>query len=189
MKVPIEVSARHIHLSQEDCKTLFGKDSLSSFKELSQPGQFAAIETVDVKGPKGVLENVRVVGPLRDKTQLEITYSDSYALGIERPQVKVSGDLEDTSGNVQIMSSSGSVQLESGIIVAQRHLHISPKEADSLNLVDGQSIKIKTEGLRGLIFENVIVRVSDNYKLSFQIDTDEANASGIINGSEGEIIL
>lgn len=189
MKIPIEISARHVHLALRELNILFGQNcKLTKFKDLSQPGQFAANETLKLIGPKGQLENVRILGPLREKTQVEISETDARELGID-PPVKESGNLADTPG-IKLVGPKGMLNLNNGVILALRHLHIDPETANSLSIKDGDRIKVDVSGKRDLLFENVLVRVNENFKLAMHIDTDEANAAGIdANNHEGEIIL
>jgi len=179
-RVPVGVSRCHVHLSQKDLELLFGEGyQLTEKKALSQPGQFAAEETVTLIGPKGSISGVRVLGPVRSKTQVEVTISDCYRLGIQAP-VRESGDLDGTPG-ITIEGPAGRVELSEGVIVARRHLHLSPAEAEKLGLKDKDIIKVKAEGERALIFENVIVRVRSNFLMDLHLDTDEANAAGLKN--------
>lgn len=187
MKIPLEVSARHIHLCQKDLEILFGKNyKLKKIKDLSQPGQFAAQEVVTILGPKGKIERVRVLGPLRSKTQVEISKTDGFVLGVY-PPLRVSGDLAGSTG-IKISGPRGEVNLKEGLIVAWRHLHCSPQEAQKLEVKHGDLISIKVEGERGLIFNNIIVRVNKNFRLACQFDTDEANAGGVRQGDFGKLI-
>lgn len=188
-KVPIEVSARHIHLTQDDLEKLFGLDcELKVFKKVSQPGQFACEEVVTVVSPKGKLDNVRIIGPVRNHTQLEISATDAYLLGI-KPLIRISGDLEGTNGGVKIVGPRGEIDLHQGVIIAERHLHIEPEKAKRLNLKHGQVISINTFGARPITFYDVAVRSRENVdELSFMIDTDEANAAGLVGGEFGEMI-
>lgn len=190
MKIPIEVSARHIHLSQQDLDILFGKNyQLQKEKDLLQPRQFAAKETVKIIGKKNSFDNVRIIGPVRSQTQLEITITDSYFLGINPPGVKISGDLADSTGGLEIVGKIEKIKLEKGIIVAKRHLHIEPDKAKKINIKDGDEISIEIIGIRSVIFNQVVVRSkADIDALSFQLDTDEANASGVKTGDFGEIV-
>lgn len=183
MKVPIEISARHIHLSQKDHDVLFGKNyQLKEYKKISQPSQFSAQETVSVQGPKQTLQNVRIVGPIRLQTQLELSKTDAYNLGID-PLIRVSGDLQGTTGGVTIIGPNGQINLSSGIIIAQRHLHIEPELAEKFNLQHGQIISIKTSGQRSIVFNEVVIRSrQDQDSLALHLDTDEANAAGVKNG-------
>ncbi|MFH1255095.1 MAG: phosphate propanoyltransferase [bacterium] len=189
MKVPIEISACHAHLSKMDLEILFGKGfELSKFKNLSQIGQFAAEQTVALEGPRGRLEGVRILGPCREKTQVEISETDARHLGLN-PPVRNSGNLDGTPG-IKIIGPLGSVVLRQGVILALRHIHIDPASARDFGVKDGDRIKVDVSGIRDLLFENVLVRVNPDFKLSMHIDTDEANAAGIDNDNhEGEIIL
>lgn len=189
--LPIEVSARHIHLSNKDFIKLFGeKCKLSVENELSQKGQFSACETLEVIGPKSKYQNVRIIGPCRKKTQLEITISDSYCLGIPAPRVLISGDLDHSSGGLIIKGPKGEIKLNSGVIVAKRHLHIEPVIAHKLNIKNNDIVKIKVLSDRSLIFDEVVVRSNEGVDyLSFQIDTDEANAAGVNKKSKAILLL
>ncbi len=187
-KILIEISARHAHLSDNDLALLFGSNyQLTSIKSLSQSGQFSSQETVVLEGPKGKIENIRVLGPNRSQTQVEVSKTDAYLLGIEAP-VKESADLGDSVGGT-LIGPKGKIELEKGVIVAQRHIHASPKEAQSIGIKDGDLVSIETFGERPVTFHKVIVRVEPQFKLAFHIDTDEGNAAGITNGDFGEIIL
>ena len=188
MKLPFEVSARHIHLSEEVLEQLFGEGyQLTSTKELSQHGEFAAEETVAITGPKGKFEKVRVVGPTRDHTQIEISKTDSFALGIDVP-VRISGDIKGTPG-IKVVGPTGEVELEQGLIVAKRHLHLSSKQAKELDFKNGANVSVEATGERGLVFNNVEVRIKENYEMAVHLDTDEANAAGVKPGDKGELII
>ncbi|MCE5187905.1 MAG: phosphate propanoyltransferase [Eubacteriales bacterium] len=185
--VPAAASNRHIHLSAQDLEALFGKGySLKPERPLSQPGQFAAAETVSISGPKGRIDNVRVLGPARGKTQVEIFLADAYKLGIE-PVIRISGDVEGTPG-AAVVGPGGSVSLPFGVIVAQRHLHLSAEQAAFLNLNNGDLVSIKKEGVRALIFEKVPVRCGAGHQMELHLDLEEANAGGIKNGELLEIV-
>ena len=188
IKIPIEVSARHVHLSRKDLDKLFGKGyQLTKIKNLSQPEQFAAKETITIKGKRGEIKNVRILGPVRQKTQVEISKTDAINLKIEAP-VRLSGNLK-LSGGCILIGPKGKIKLKEGVIIAWRHLHIEPKLAKKYNLKNGQFVSIKVKNTkRSLTFHNVIVRVSPKFRLAFQIDTDEANAAGIDKFGEGELI-
>ena len=176
-KVRVEISARHIHLNQPDLEKLFGAGyEIKKLKDLSQEGEFAAEETVTLVGPKRKLENLRVVGPVRSATQVELAYTDTFSLGIDAP-LRISGDLAGSAG-ARIIGPVGEVDLPEGVLVAKRHLHINQKEADELGLKNDDLVKVKVAGDRGLIFENVAVRIKPNFHLSIHIDTDEANSCG-----------
>lgn len=188
-KVSIEVSARHIHLCQKDLDKLFGSGyELKIKKDLSQEGEFAAEETITMVGPKNKIEKIRVVGPLREKTQVELSYSDCFFAGIDAP-LRLSGDVAGSAG-AKIAGPAGEVELKEGVIVAKRHLHLNPKEAKELNLKNNDLVKVKVIGERGLVFDNIVVRIKSNFRKSAHIDTDEANAAGLgkVCG-RGELIL
>ena len=188
IKIITEVSARHVHLCKKDLEKLFGKGyNLTPIRDLSQPGDFAAQETLTIKTAKSRIDNVRIIGPLRKKTQVEIAVTDAYTLGIV-PPIRVSGDLKGSTG-ATLIGPKGKVDLKEGVIIAKRHIHASPKDARKYNLKNGQTVSVKIkEGKRRLIFNDVIVRVSPRYLWRFQIDTDEANAAGVVRMTEGEVI-
>ncbi|MFA6553409.1 MAG: phosphate propanoyltransferase [Patescibacteria group bacterium] len=187
--VPIEISARHVHLSAPDRDILFGKDyELKIAKKISQPGQYAAEETIRIAGPKKTFEHVRIIGPVRPATQVEISVTDGYWLGI-KPQVARSGVIEQSGGGISLVGPEGEIELQSGVITAQRHLHISPMQAQAWGLKDLDVISICIPGVRGLVFHNVIVRSRAGIdELSFMLDTDEANAAGVSQGDVAEIV-
>lgn len=185
--VPIGVSARHVHLTPKHIEELFGPGArLTMRKALTQPGLFAANETVTVCGPKGCIPNVRVVGPARKESQLEITRSDGKLLGIDAP-LRHSGHLQDTPG-ARIIGPAGEVTLHKGVIVAARHLHLHTSDAARWGIQDRQLLKVRIGGERGLIFDQVLARVSDYFVLDLHIDTDEGNAAGVKTGDFGEIV-
>lgn len=187
LEVTVNVSARHVHLSEKDLEKLFGKGyGLTPIRDLMQPGEFAAKETVMIIGPKGVLQNVRVLGPLREKSQVEISKTDGYAIGIQAP-VRASGDHENTPGCI-LVGPMGVVQLQDGVICALRHIHMPDTLADKWGLSNNQMVKVETCSERKVIFDNVQVRVSPNYVLEMHVDTDEANASGIKSGDKVFVI-
>lgn len=187
-EVVINVSARHVHLSQEHLEVLFGKGyKLTPLRELMQPGEFAAKETVIVVGPKGIIQNVRVLGPVRKKTQVEISKTDGYTLGID-PPVRDSGNHEGTPGCV-LVGPMGGVRIEKGVIAAMRHIHIPDWFAAENGIQDRSFLKVLVEGERKIIFDKVLARVSPNFVLEMHVDTDEANASGIKSGDRGFILL
>ncbi len=175
MRVPIGISNRHVHLAQGDLEVLFGAGAaLTVMKDLSQPGQFAANETVDIVGPKGEIEKVRVLGPVRKQTQVEVSGTDCRKLGIPAV-VRDSGQLSGAAP-IKIRGPKGEVELQEAAIVASRHLHLSTAQAENWQLMDGQKISIKVEGERPVTFEDVTVRVNPNFDMDFHIDLDEANA-------------
>ena len=185
--VPAAASNRHIHVSPQDLETLFGKGyALKPERALSQPGQFAAVETVSILGTKGQIDQVRVLGPSRGKTQVEILTTDAFRLGVV-PVVRLSGDIEGTPG-ATIIGPAGSVTLSSGVIVAMRHVHISIEQAGWLGLQNGDLVSIKKDGVRALVFENVPVRCGEGHSLELHLDLEEANAGSIKNGELLEIV-
>lgn len=186
-QVPVGISNRHLHLSEKDLAVLFGEGyTLKPIKNLSQPGQYACEETVAVIGPKGALPKVRILGPTRKQTQVEVSKSDCFVLGIDAP-VRDSGDLANST-SIKLKGPQGEIELTEGLICAQRHLHLSTQEGQSLGLKDKEVISILAEGERSLIFNNVLVRVNDQYAKDFHIDTDEANAAGLKNGSMVKVL-
>ncbi|MHA7963109.1 phosphate propanoyltransferase [Paenibacillus sp. CAU 1782] len=186
-KVPVGVSARHIHLSQEHVEILFGKGyQLTEMKPLSQPGQYAANETVSVTGSKGTFPKVRILGPARKATQLEVSQTDSFTLGVKAP-VRESGDIKGSAG-ITIAGPAGEVTIEEGVIVAARHIHFHTSDAERFGIADKAKLRVRVGGERGVVFEHVIARVSDDFALDMHIDTDEANAAGVKNGDTAEII-
>lgn len=175
--IPLGVSSRHIHLSTADYLRLFPEQPISEKKPLMQPGQFAAEQVVTLEGPKGKLHNVRLLGPLRNASQVEISRTDARTLGITAP-LRMSGDLSGTPG-IRLISPFAELEITSGVIVAQRHIHMSPLDALIYGVTHGDKVAVAIEGdERGLIFENVAVRVSPDMRLEMHIDTDEANAAG-----------
>lgn len=187
MAIPTGVSNRHVHLSQADIEALFGPGyQLTPLKALRQPGQFAAKECVMVVGPKGSINKVRVLGPARVETQLEVSKADCYALGIHAP-VRESGDLSQ-SADALLVGCAGYVKLQSKVICAQRHIHMTPQDAQALGVVHGQKVRVRAGQQCGLVFEQVVVRVDPRYALEFHIDTDEANAAGIGNGEAVHLV-
>ncbi|MCT6928060.1 phosphate propanoyltransferase [Lysinibacillus fusiformis] len=186
-KIPIGVSARHVHLAQAEVEQLFGENyQLTPKFELSQPGQFAAEETVVIAGPKGSIERVRILGPARSLSQVEVSWTDAMKLGI-KPPLRISGDIQGSSP-VTLIGPKGSVVLNEGLIIAQAHIHMSPEDSAKFNVMDGQSVQIKVEGIRPIILSNVVIRVSERYRLEMHIDTDEANAGLIQQGTVAEIV-
>ena len=176
--IPVGVSNRHLHLSQTDLDALFGAGyQLTPIKDLSQPGQFACKETVTICGPKGAIEKVRVLGPVRSKTQVEILTGDGFKLRVTAP-ARLSGDLAGTPG-ITIVGPKGSVQAKEGLIVAQRHIHMTPQDAAVYGVHDGQIVDIQVDGPRGGIYSNVAVRANDASALECHVDTEEANAMNL----------
>jgi acetate kinase len=185
--IPIEVSAHHVHLCQAHVEALFGAGhELTPVADLSQPGQFAAQERVTLIGPRGRVERVRVLGPARIQTQVEIAMTEQFKLGIQ-PPIRASGDLDHSPG-ITLEGPAGVVQIEQGVICALRHIHMTPEDALKLGLRDHDIVRLSVAGDRELIFGDVLVRVSPKYQLALHIDTDEANAANITTGMTGHII-
>jgi putative phosphotransacetylase len=185
-KVLVEISARHVHLSKEHLEVLFGAGhELTHKKDLSQPGQYACNEQVILKGTKGVIERVRILGPERGETQVEISKTDSFALGIN-PPVRNSGDLEGAA-EITIIGPKGEVTKNAAIIAA-RHIHATKEDAVKYGFENKEFIKVVVNGEKGGILENVYVRISDSFSLEVHLDTDDANAFLIKNGDEVDII-
>ena len=180
--IPIGVSNRHIHLSQNDLETLFGKGyELTPIKELSQPGQYACKEVLTIIGPSmRPIENVRVLGPIRKASQVEISATDSYVLKV-KPPVRESGNIKDSSP-IRIIGPKGVVELSEGCIIANRHIHMSPDEAQRFGVNDGDYVDIDVNGKRRTRWFDVQVRVHKDFRLEMHVDTDDANAAGIGNG-------
>lgn len=186
-EVVCNVSARHIHLSQAHVEALFGEGyQLTKLKDLMQPGQYASNETVAVIGPKGTFPKVRILGPARGDTQLEISATDARTIGVQ-PVVRMSGKVQGTPGFI-IEGPKGRVTVEQGAIVAARHIHATPADAERLGVKDGQMVRVRKTGDRAVVFENVVFRVSPNFALEMHLDTDEANAAMIKDGDMLEII-
>lgn len=183
----VEASGRHIHLSREHMEALFGKGyELTIAKELSQPGQYAAKERVRVIGPKGEFSSVVVLGPCRDFSQVELSLTDCRDIGI-KGVLRESGKIEGTPG-ILIGVGENYVRLEEGAIVAKRHIHMTPEDAREFGVKDGEIVKVRVNGSRPVIFDDVLIRVKDSFKLTMHIDYDEANACGYSNGVTGTIV-
>ncbi len=189
VRIPIAVSARHAHLSQATIDHVFGVGhQLRPRTWLFQTGQFAAQETVTLVGPKGQLRNVRVMGPPRERDQIEISRTDEFELGLEAP-VRVSGDLAGTPG-ITVQGSAGSCILNTGVISARRHIHMSPQDATRMGVQDGQSVRVRIDSQgRDLVFGDVTVRVGPDFRLELHLVTDEANAAGVAKGSYAELLV
>ena len=187
-KVLVETSARHVHVSAKDLETLFGAGyALTPKKDLSQPGQFACVERVDVVGPKKTITGVSILGPVRPDTQVELSLTDARSIGVAAP-IRESGDIAQ-SGGCKLVGPAGEVELTEGVIAAKRHIHMTPADAEEFGLNDKDvvSVKIDNDG-RGLIFGDVVVRVSPSYALAMHIDTDESNAACVAPGTMGTVI-
>ena len=183
--IPIEASGRHVHLTKELALTLFGH-SLTPKKPLSQPGQFAAQERLTIRGPKGEFQNVAVLGPERKSAQVEISLTDGRTLGIT-PPIRPSGDTSGTPG-ITLIGPNGTVNLPEGVVVAQRHIHLSPEEGRRFSVTDGQIVKLQTFTSRPVVFENVQVRIHPDFRGAVHLDYDEANACGFTPGDLGRIL-
>ena len=186
--VLVETSARHVHVSRRVLNILFGEGyELTHKKDLSQPGQFACEERVQVIGPKSSFPAVSILGPVRPETQVELSAGDARAIGVKAP-IRESGDLKGSAG-CKIVGPKGEVELEDGVIIAKRHIHATPEDAEKYGLVDKQIVSVKVDTPeRSLIFGDVVVRVSKNYALAMHIDTDESNAAGCTPGLMGDIL-
>jgi putative phosphotransacetylase len=187
LSVPVGVSNRHVHLSPDHVEALFGKDyKLNPLRELSQKGQFAARETVTLVGPKGIIPNVRILGPSRGASQVEVSRTDGFTLGVH-PPVRLSGNLSGTPG-ITIVGDKGAIALQEGLIVAKNHIHMSPADAGKFQVENGDSIIVHTSGDRPVVFADVIVRVNAGFSLDLHIDTDEANAAQLQTGDMLRVI-
>ena len=187
-KFIVETSARHVHLTEEHIKILFGENAtLTPKKDLSQPGQFACEERVTVVGPKKSIERVSILGPARPASQVEISYTDARTLGVNAP-VRESGDVKGSAG-CKLVGPCGEVELAEGVIVAKRHIHMTPEDAAVLGVSDKQIVSVKLDSAeRSTVFGDVVVRVSPKFKLAMHIDTDEANAACAFGEFYGEIV-
>jgi len=186
----VETSARHVHVTQETLEILFGAGhTLKPIKDLSQPGQFASEEQVDVVGPKNTIKRVRILGPVRPENQVELALTDARSIGVTAP-VRESGDVAG-SGACKLVGPCGEVELAQGVIAAKRHIHMTPADAETFGVKDKDVVCVKVippvEG-RALIFGDVVVRVSPKFSLAMHIDTDESNAACAVNGTMGEIV-
>ena len=187
-QILVETSARHVHLSREHLDILFGKDfELSVKKDLSQPGQYACNERVDIYGPKKYLYGVSILGPTRNASQVEISLTDARAMGLAAP-IRESGDIAGSAG-CTLVGPCGKVDITEGVIVAKRHIHMTPADAAEFDVKDKDvvSVKVETDG-RSLTFGDVVVRVNDNFALAMHIDTDESNAGCVAPGTMGTLI-
>ena len=183
----VEASGRHVHLSRKELDALFGTGyELTKAKDLSQPGQYASKERLTVVGPKGAFHNVVILGPVRKESQVEVSLTDCLQLGVKAP-IHESGDIEGTPGIV-LVNGDKSVSLDKGLIVAKRHVHMTPEDAEKIGVKNHDIVKVKVEGARPLIFDDVVIRVSPKFATYMHIDYDEANACGFSKGIRGRII-
>lgn len=186
-KVLVETSARHVHLTQEHIEALFGKGyELTHKKDLSQPGQYACEERVDITGPKGTIKNVIILGPARPASQVEVSATDARSLGVKAP-IRESGDIAGSAG-CTVSVGDKSVELAEGVIVAKRHIHLTPADAEAFGVKDKQIVKVRVEGERALIFDEVVCRVSEKFAAAMHIDTDESNAASAAPGTMGILV-
>lgn len=187
-KISVGISARHLHVTQEDLETLFGKGhQLTPFKNLSQPGQFACEERVDLVTEKGTFKQVRILGPVRSKTQVELALTDAMKLGLKIP-VRDSGDHHDSPG-LTLVGPKGEVKINSGVIAACRHIHMTPADAAQFGVKDKQFVSVRVgDADRCLVFDRVLIRVHDSFALDMHIDTDEGNACGAKTGDFAVIV-
>ena len=183
--IELEASGRHVHVTKEQALALFGHP-LTPKRPLSQPGQYLANERVTVMGPKGEFQNVAVLGPERKAGQVELSMTDARSLGISAP-VRQSGDIENTPG-AKLRGEMGEVQLPQGVIIAKRHIHITPEDAKIMGVQDKQVVRLQTYTSRPLVFDDVVVRVSPDFETYVHLDYDEANACGFQNGDLGRIL-
>ena len=188
MKFIVETSARHIHLTNADIETLFGQGAvLHNKKDLSQPGQFACEEKVELVGPKGSLK-VSVLGPARSATQVELSFTDARTLGLKGVPVRESGDIAGTPG-LKLVGPAGEIDLAEGVIIAKRHIHMTPADAEAFGVKDKDIVSVKIDSAdRSTIYGDVVVRVSSSYALAMHIDTDESNAACAFGVCYGEIV-
>ena len=187
--VPVGISNRHAHLRQEDFDVLFGKGAaVRKFRSVKQPGFYACYETVDIEGPKGLVKSVRLIAPHRSKTQIEVSKTDASTLGL-KPPVRDSGDLAGSTP-VRIIGPKGTIEIKEGLIIARRHIHFHPLEAKAMGVKDGEIVRVRagSGGIRELVFEQVLVRVSDQFSLELHVDTDEANAAWLKSGDQVSIV-
>ena len=183
----VEASGRHVHLSRKELDALFGTGyELTKAKDLSQPGQYASKERLTVVGPKGAFHNVVILGPVRKESQVEVSLTDCLQLGVKAP-IRESGDIEGTPGIV-LVNGDKSVSLDKGLIVAKRHVHMTPEDAEKIGVKNHDIVKVKVEGARPLIFDDVVIRVSPKFATYMHIDYDEANACGFSKRIRGRII-
>ncbi|NYB74846.1 phosphate propanoyltransferase [Sedimentibacter hydroxybenzoicus DSM 7310] len=188
-KVTVGLSNKHVHLSKEHIDILFGEGhELTPMKDLSQPGQFACEEKVDLVGPKRTINGVRILGPARKESQIEISFADGFTLGLKDIPVRDSGKLDGTPG-IKLVGPKGEVEVDKGVIAAARHIHMHTSDAEKFGLKDKDTVKVRVGGPRGLTFDNVLIRVHDTYALDMHLDVEEGNAAGLSNCDEVEVIV
>ena len=185
--IPLGISNRHIHLSQQDLEKLFGAGyQLNNIKDLVQPGQYACKETLTICGPKGAIEKVRVLGPVRKQTQVEILAGDTFKLGV-KGEVRMSGVLGGPPG-ITLIGPKGSVQIPEGVMIAQRHIHMTCEDAARFGVTDGEIVDLECEGTRAGLLHDVVIRANNNSRLECHLDTEEANALGMTDQSHIRIV-
>ncbi|WP_154661625.1 phosphate propanoyltransferase [Bacillus ndiopicus] len=185
--IPVAVSARHIHVSEEDLQALFGPNAaLTKDFDLSQPGQYAAKERVSIEGPKGAIHNVRILGPVRPATQVEVSRTDAVKLGLN-PPLRQSGDIEN-SASIKISNGDKTITIKQGAIIAQAHIHMTEEDAKEFNVENNEVVSVEVESERPVTLRGVVIRVSKDFSLEMHIDTDEANAGFIEQQAKGTII-
>jgi len=188
MEVLCEVSVRHVHLSQEHVNTLFGKGhKLTPARELSQPGQYLCEERVDLMTPKATFKDVAIIGPTRAKSQVELSRTDCFTLGLKNVPIRQSGHLDGSVG-ISIKTNLGTINLDDGVIIGQRHVHLDPETASKNNLIDGQIVGIQFDGSRSGVLGNTVVRVHETFSSAIHIDTDEGNAMNFSKGTARIIV-
>ena len=187
LRILIEGSGRHIHLSREDLDVLFGAGfELEKKKDLSQPGQYATNQKVEVVGPKGSMKGISILGPCRKESQVEISFTDARTLGLN-PQIRESGDLAGTDG-CTLIGPAGKVELKQGVIAAKRHIHLTPETAEQYGIADKEVVQVRVEGPRAMVMDEVVARVSPSYADAMHIDYDELNAAALFGTVYGTVI-
>jgi len=186
MRIVVGVSNRHAHLSREDLATLFGLDEMTVYRRVRQPSDFAAVETVSISGPRATFPKLRLMGPCRAKTQVELSRTDCVTLGIDAPLTQ-SGHL-DNAGPIDIEGPKGKIHVEHGVMIAARHIHMGPSHAAAWGLADQDLVKVQFGGRRGGVLDNFVVRLKDDWVPEIHLDTDEANALDLHDGDFGKLI-
>lgn len=188
-KIMVETSAHHVHVTDEHLEILFGKGAkLTNKKDLSQPGQFACFERVDVSGPRSTIKGISILGPTRKDTQVEISLTEARKIGVDAP-IRQSGDVKGSAG-CKIIGPKGEVEIKEGVIVAARHIHLTPEAAEKFGVKDNQMVAVEIDNdIRPVVFKNIIARVSEKFAPAVHLDTDEANAAGIKGTADGDLIV